>query len=136
MKRGINKVIVMGNLGKDPEMRYTPNGKPVTQFSVAVNEVWGSEESQKSVEWFNIEVWGKPAEILNEHLKKGSPIYIEGRQKTDKYKDKESGADVYRQKIVATDFRFLGGAQTAGSDQAAEGGETGEEETSFGFGQE
>ncbi len=86
MSRGLNKVMVIGHLGRDPEMRYTPSGKPVTTFTVASSRTWNSSDGEKhsETEWFTIVTWGNLAEICNQYLKKGAKVYVEGRIKPDK----------------------------------------------------
>lgn len=102
----LNRVQLIGNLGKDPESRFTPNGKKVTHFSVAVSNRWKSGgETRESTEWVNIEAWGRLGEVCQEYLKKGSLVYIEGRLKTDKYEDK--GETKYYTKVVALTLQFL-----------------------------
>jgi single-strand DNA-binding protein len=128
MSRGLNEVKIIGNLGKTPEMRYTPAGKAVTTFSVAVNEKWGDGEEQKRTEWFSCEAWGKGAEILNQYLKKGSSVYISGRQQTDKWE--KDGSTHYKVKLVVKEFLFLGDAN--GNGEAAEAEPVSEESTEFG----
>ncbi len=111
MARGINKVILVGNLGKDPETRYMPNGKPVTNFSIATSESWTDRQSgdkQERTEWHNIVMFEKLAEIAAEYLRKGSQVYIEGSLRTRKWQDKE-GKDRYTTEIVARDMQMLGG---------------------------
>lgn len=111
MARGINKVILVGNLGKDPETRYMPNGKPVTNFSIATSESWtdkSSGDKQERTEWHNIVMFEKLAEISAEYLRKGSQVYIEGSLRTRKWQDKE-GKDRYTTEIVARDMQMLGG---------------------------
>lgn len=104
----LNKVQIIGNLGKDPEMRYTPNGKSVTSFNVAVNSTYKvGDEQRKETEWFNVEAWGKTGEIIKQYASKGSSIYVEGRLKTDKFEDKQSGETKYFTKVVVTSFQFL-----------------------------
>lgn len=118
---GLNKVMVIGNLGRDPEMRYTPSGSPVTSFSVAVSRTWNTPEGEKreETEWFNVECWNKLAEIANQYLQKGKQVYVEGRLKTDSWEDKNSGEKKYRTKLVATDLTMLGTRGDAmGGDQA------------------
>jgi single-strand DNA-binding protein len=107
---GLNKVMIIGNLGRDPEMRYTPSGSPVTNFSVAVSRNWKSQEGEarEETEWFNVECWNKLAEVANQYLSKGKQVYIEGRLKTDSWEDKQSGEKKYRTKVMATDMTFLG----------------------------
>src|SRR5688500_657151 len=110
MARGINKVILVGNLGKDPETRYMPNGKPVTNFSIATSESWTDKQSgdkQERTEWHNIVMFEKLAEIAAEYLRKGSQVYVEGSLRTRKWQDKE-GKDRYTTEIVARDIQMLG----------------------------
>lgn len=87
----VNKVILVGNLGRDAEVRYTPGGAAVARFSIATTEVWNDKSGQKQerTEWHNIDLWGKQAESLSEYLVKGKQVYIEGRLQTDEYTDKE-----------------------------------------------
>ena len=103
----LNRVQFIGRLGKDPESRFTPTGKKVTNFSLAVSSRWksGDSETKEYTEWINIEVWGRLGEVCQEYLKKGSLIYLEGRMKTDKYEDK--GESRFYTKIVATGLEFL-----------------------------
>lgn len=91
MSRGLNKVQIIGHLGKDPEMRYTPSGKPVTTFSVAVSRTWNSSDGERhsETEWFNIVAWGTLAETCKQYLVKGQQVYIEGRLQTRRWDDKE-----------------------------------------------
>jgi single-strand DNA-binding protein len=112
---GVNKVILIGNLGKDPEMRYTPNGQPVTSFSLATTERWNDKNNQKQekTEWHNIVVWGKLAELANQYLKKGRSAYIEGRITTRSWDDRD-GNKKYRTEIIANQIQFLGSNQGAG----------------------
>lgn len=110
MARGVNKVILIGTLGRDPETRYMPSGSAVTSFSVATNESWKdktSGEKKEHTEWHNIVIFGKLAEIASEYLKKGSQVYLEGKNKTDKY-DKE-GQTHYSTKVVVNNMQMLGG---------------------------
>jgi len=108
---GINKCIIIGTLGKDPETRFIPSGGAVTNFSVATNETWKDKqtgEKQEKCEWHNISIFGKLAEIAGEYLKKGSQVYLEGKITTEKWKDKE-GNDRYTTKIIANQMQMLGG---------------------------
>lgn len=119
MARGINKVILVGNLGKDPEVRYAPNGGAVANLSVATAESWKdkvSGERQERTEWHRVVFFGKLAEIANEYLKKGAQIYVEGRLQTRKWQDKE-GKDRYTTEIVGSELQMLGG-RSAGSTTA------------------
>ena len=102
----LNRVQLIGNLGKDPETRFTPTGKKVAHFSLAVNRRWKSAgETKEYTEWINVEAWGRLGEVIQEYLKKGSLVYIEGRLKTDKYEDK--GETKYYTKVVAQSLEFL-----------------------------
>ncbi|MDO9303541.1 MAG: single-stranded DNA-binding protein [Anaerolineales bacterium] len=103
----LNRVQLIGRLGKDPESKFTPTGKKVTQFRLAVDNRWKdkSGETKESTEWVNIEAWGRLGEVCQEYLKKGSLIFIEGRLKTDKYEDK--GETRYFTKVVALTLQFL-----------------------------
>ncbi len=106
--RGLNKVQIIGNLGRDPEMRYTPNGKPVTTFAVAVSRSWLKPEGERAekTEWFNVVVWDHLAEICNQQLQKGSAVYVEGRLETRSW-ETENGAKHYRTEIVANEVIIL-----------------------------
>jgi len=103
----LNRVQLIGRLGKDPESRYTPTGKQVTHFSLAVSNRWRSKEGETKeyTEWVNIEAWGRLGEVCQEYLKKGSLIYLEGRLKTDKYE--EEGESRFYTKVVALAVQFL-----------------------------
>ena len=110
MARGVNKVILVGNLGKDPESRYMPNGKAVTNFSVATSESWKDKqtgEQREQTEWHNIVMYERLAEIAAEYLKKGSQVYLEGRLRTRKWQDKE-GRDRYTTENIANEMQMLG----------------------------
>jgi single-strand DNA-binding protein len=111
MAKSVNKVILVGNLGKDPEIKYTPNGVPVAKFSLATNERYKDKagEWHDRTEWHNIVVWQRLAEIVGEYVKKGSKIYIEGRLQTSSWEDKQSGEKKYRTEIIANDLVLLGG---------------------------
>ena len=120
----VNKVLIIGNLGKDPEMRFMPNGNAVANFSVATTESWkdkNSGEKKELTEWHNVSVFGKLAEICGEYLKKGSSVYIEGKLKTDKYE--KNGVDHYSTKVIADQMRMLGskGGDTGNNQGRAEG---------------
>lgn len=109
MGRGLNKVMIIGHLGRDPEMRYTPSGRPVTSFSVATSRSWTSAEGERreEVEWFNVVAWGALAEICKSHLSKGLQVYIEGRLQTRGWED-DSGKKHYRTELVANEMILLG----------------------------
>jgi single-strand DNA-binding protein len=111
----VNKVIIIGNLGRDPETRYLPSGDAVTNVSIATSEKWKDKagEMQEHTEWHRVAFFGKLAEIAGEYLKKGSPVYVEGRIRTRKWQDKD-GQDKYSTEIVANSMQLLGG-RTSGS---------------------
>ena len=111
MARGINKVILVGHLGQDPEVRYMPSGGAVTNLSVATTDSWTDRQSgqrQERTEWHRIAMFNKLAEIAGEYLKKGSQVYIEGRLQTRKWQD-NNGQDRYTTEIIANDMQMLGG---------------------------
>jgi single-strand DNA-binding protein len=109
MARGLNKVMIIGHLGRDPEMRYTPNGRPVTSFSVATTRTWTSAEGERreETEWFNVVAWGNLAEICKAHLTKGQQVYVEGRLQTRGWED-EDGKKHFRTELVANEMILLG----------------------------
>ena len=114
----VNKVILVGNLGKDPEVRYTAGGQAVANLRIATSRSWTDKQSgqkKEETEWHDVEVWGKQAEQCGEYLAKGRQVYVEGRLKTDKWQDKQSGQDRYKVKVVADTVRFLGGGGALGS---------------------
>jgi single-strand DNA-binding protein len=117
----VNKVILVGNLGRDPEVRYMPDGGAVTNISVATTDVWKDKggEKQERTEWHRVVFFSKLAEIAGEYLKKGSPVYIEGRLQTRKWQDKE-GQDRYTTEIVADRMQMLGSRSGAGGAETAE----------------
>ena len=108
--RGLNKVQIIGNLGRDPEMRFTQDGTPVTNFSVAVNDSWQGRdgEQRERTEWFKVVAWRRLAEISNEYLRTGGKVYVEGRLETQKWQDQE-GNDRYTTELIARDLLMLGG---------------------------
>src|SRR6202035_4386230 len=109
MAKSVNKVILVGNLGKDPEVKFTPSGVPVAKFSLATNERFKDKagEWQDRTEWHNIVAWQRLAEIVGEYVKKGSKVYIEGRLPTSSRDDKETGQKKYRTEIIANDLVLL-----------------------------
>jgi single-strand DNA-binding protein len=111
----VNKVILIGNLGRDPETRYMPDGGAVTNISVATTDVWKDKagEKQEKTEWHRVAFFGKLAEIAGEYLKKGSQVYVEGRLQTRKWQDKD-GNDKYTTEIVADRMQMLGSRQGMG----------------------
>jgi single-strand DNA-binding protein len=121
---GVNKVILIGNLGRDPEVRYTPGGQAVANFTVATNENWTDKQGQKQerTEWHKIVVWGKLAELCGEYLSKGRQAYIEGRLQTREWTNKE-GAKQYTTEVVANQVVFLsGGERGQGRGASRQGG--------------
>jgi single-strand DNA-binding protein len=111
----VNKVILVGNLGRDAEVRYTPGGAAVARFSIATTEVWNDKSGQRQerTEWHNIDLWGKQAESLSEYLVKGKQVYIEGRLQTDEYTDKE-GQKKKSTKVRCERVVLLGGGRGGG----------------------
>jgi single-strand DNA-binding protein len=130
MVRGLNKVMVIGNVGRDPEMRYIPSGKPVTSFSVATSRSWTNSEGERreETEWFNVVAWGNLAEICKQHLRRGQQVYIEGRLQTRSWEDHE-GKKRFRTELVASEMILLGGRRSAS--EAIESTGVGEEEFPF-----
>lgn len=127
MARGINKVIIVGNLGADPEIRHTGGGTTVTNIRVATSETWTDKQSgekQERTEWHRIVLFGRLAEIAGEYLKKGRQVYIEGSLRTDKYTDKD-GIERYTTDIVANEMQMLGGGDGGGGQQRQGGGHGG-----------
>lgn len=115
MARGVNKVILVGNLGKDPEVRYMPSGGAVTTVTIATSESWKDKqtgEQKERTEWHNIVFYNRLAEIAGEYLKKGSQIYVEGSLRTEKYE--KDGVTKYSTKIIANEMQMLGGRGGAG----------------------
>ncbi len=124
----VNKVILIGNLGKDPEVRYTQGGQAVANLRIATSRSWTDKQSgqrKEETEWHDVEVWGKQAEQCGEYLAKGRQVYVEGRLKTDKWQDKTSGQERSRVKVVADSVRFLGGRGAGGPGGPGGGGRGG-----------
>jgi single-strand DNA-binding protein len=122
----VNKVIVLGNLGKDPEVRYTPNGSAVCNLRIATTRNWKNKESgekMEETEWHSVVLYDRQAEIAGEYLKKGRPVYIEGRLKTRKWQDKD-GIDRYTTEIVSDSMQLLGGRDSMGGGEE-DGGNSG-----------
>lgn len=114
--RGVNKVILVGNLGKDPDIRYMPSGAAVANVTIATNESWKDKntgEMREKTEWHNVVFFNRLAEIVGEYLKKGSQVYVEGRLQTRKWQDK-SGNDRYTTEIIASEMQMLGGRSGMG----------------------
>lgn len=123
--RGVNKVILVGNLGKDPEVRYMPNGNAVATFTVATSESWKDQQGQlqEKTEWHNIVMYRRLAEIAGEYLKKGAKVYLEGKLQTSKWTDQQSGQDRYKTEIVAAEMQMLDGRQGGqGAPASGQGG--------------
>lgn len=111
----LNKVMLMGNLTRDPELRYTPNNTAVTNIGLAINRTWfdkNTNQKNEETTFVDCEAWGRTAEVINEHLSKGRPIYVEGRLKLDQWQDKESGANRSKMKIVVESFEFIDSRQS------------------------
>ncbi len=125
----VNKVILLGNLGRDPEVRYTPNGNAVCNLRIATTRNWKARdtgERQEETEWHSVVLYDRQAEVAGEYLKKGRPVYIEGRLKTRKWQDKD-GNDRYTTEIVADSMQLLGGREGAGAPADESTGSRGEE---------
>lgn len=111
MSRGLNKVMIIGNLGRDPEMRYTPSGRPVTSFSVAASRAWNTSDGERhtETEWFNVVAWGNLAEICKQYLTKGQRVYVEGRLQTRRWEDsqgnKHSATEIVANEMIILDDR-------------------------------
>ena len=117
MSKSVNKVILIGTLGKDPELKYTPQGTAVAKFSMATNENFKDKQSgewKERTDWHNIVCWARTAEIAAEYLKKGRKVYIEGRLSTRSWDDKETGQKKYMTEVVANDLVLLGGKGDGG----------------------
>ena len=122
MSRGVNKVILVGNLGRDPEVRYMPSGNAVANVTLATTESWKDKQSgekQERTEWHNVVFYSRLAEIAGEYLKKGSQVYVEGSLRTRKWQDK-SGNDRYTTEIIASEMQMLGGRSGSAGYAAAD----------------
>ena len=116
MARGVNKVILVGNLGGDPEMRHTGSGTAITTINIATSESWTDKQSgekQERTEWHRVKLFGRLAEIAGDYLKKGRQVYIEGSLRTDKYTDK-AGVERYSTDVIASEMQMLGGMEGGG----------------------
>src|SRR5918911_2515954 len=113
MAKDLNKVMLTGHLGADPEMRYTPQGSAVTTFRVASGRSWKSSDgsAHEETEWFRVVAWDKLGEICNQYLTKGTRVYVEGRLRTNKWQDKETGQDRYSTEVIASDMIILSSRQ-------------------------
>lgn len=117
----VNKVILVGNLGRDPEVRYNPDGGSICNLSIATTSSWkdkASGEKREETEWHRVVMYNRLAEIAGEYLKKGRSVYIEGRLKTRKWQDKDTGADRYSTEIIADQMQMLGGREEGGGESA------------------
>ena len=124
MARGVNKVIIVGNLGADPDVRQTGSGTSITTLSVATKDTWTDKQSgekQERTEWHRVKMFGRLAEIAGEYLKKGKQVYIEGSLRTDKYTDKQ-GVEKYSTDIIANEMQMLGGNDGGGGGGQRQGG--------------
>jgi single-strand DNA-binding protein len=117
----VNKVILVGNLGRDPEVRYSPDGAAICNVSIATTSSWKDKttgEKREETEWHRVVFYNRLAEIAGEYLKKGKPVYVEGRLKTRKWQDKDTGADKFTTEIVADQMQLLGGREDSGGAQS------------------
>jgi len=124
MARGINKVILVGNLGADPETRYTASGAAITTIRIATSESWRDKqtgETQERTEWHRVKFFGRLAEIAGEYLRKGRQVYIEGSLRTDKWQD-QSGQDRYTTEVIANEMQMLGGRGDEAPARSSQGG--------------
>src|SRR5690606_4350214 len=124
----VNKVILVGNLGRDPEVRYSPDGAAICNVSIATTSQWkdkNSGERREETEWHRVVFYNRLAEIAGEYLRKGRPVYVEGRLKTRKWQDKDTGADRYSTEIVADQMQMLGGRGEGSGDAPMGGGDYG-----------
>lgn len=130
MSRGLNKVMIIGRLGRDPEMRYTPSGRPVTTYSVATTRTWNSSDGERhtETEWFNVVAWGSLAEICKQHLAKGQQVYVEGRLQTRTWED-NNGNKHTTTEIVASEMIVLSDKKDENPEEEIETGS--EEEFPF-----
>lgn len=129
MSRGLNKVMIIGHLGRDPEMRYTPSGRSVTSFSVATSRNWTTAEGERrtETEWFNVVAWGSLAEICNQYLKKGQQVYVEGRLQTRRWEDEEgnkrSATEIVAREMIMLSQKSEKDGEAAGDDHYPENDE-------------
>ncbi len=125
---GVNKVIIVGRLGSDPELKYTSGNQAITRFSVATSEQWKNKQTgdmQEKTEWHRIVVWGKMAEVCNQHLAKGRQVYIEGKLQTRSWDDQATGQKKYSTEIVAQTVQFLGSANAGAQERSAASNQSG-----------
>ncbi|QLE84144.1 single-stranded DNA-binding protein [Shewanella sp. Scap07] len=133
--RGVNKVILVGNLGKDPEVRYMPNGNAVANFTVATSESWKDQQGQQQerTEWHNIVMYRRLAEVAGEYLKKGSKVYLEGKLQTSKWQDQQTGQDRYKTEINASEMQMLDSRGQGGQGGQQGGGGYGQQQQGGGY---
>jgi single-strand DNA-binding protein len=119
----VNKVILVGNLGRDPELRTTPSGQPVANFSLATNRRWRDRDGnrQEQTEWHDIVCWGRQAEVAGQYLTKGKQIYVEGRLQTRSWEDRQSGEKRYRTEVICENFQMLGSRGGGGYEPGDQG---------------
>ncbi len=129
----LNKVLLMGNLTRDPELRMTPNGTAICTFSLAINRQYKTEsgETKEEVTYVDIEAWGKQGEIISKYVTKGRPLYVEGRLRLDQWEDKNTKEKRSRMKIVLEAFQFLGDSRGGQAGGGGAGGEEGGSSPSF-----
>jgi single-strand DNA-binding protein len=129
----VNKVILIGNLGRDPEVRTTPNGQTVASFTLATSRRWKDKDGnrQEQTEWHNIVVWGRQAETAGQYLTKGKQVYVEGRLQTRSWEDRNSGEKRYKTEIVCDNFQMLGGRGESGGSRGADHGHSEPEDPHF-----
>jgi single-strand DNA-binding protein len=134
MSRGLNKVMIIGYLGRDPELRYTPSGRPVTSFSVGTTRSWNSPngERREETEWFNVVAWGNLAEICKQYLTRGQQVYIEGRLQTRRWEDQE-GKKHSNPEVIANEMIILGDRSKPSGEGSSGTGEAPVEEDEFPF---
>ena len=135
MARGVNKAIIVGNLGRDPEVRYAANGNPIANVAVATTDSWRDKQSgerQEKTEWHRVVFFGRLAEIAGEYLRKGSQVYIEGRLQTRKWEDQKTGQERYTTEIVANDMQMLGSRGGSGEMPSEDKGDFGSKDPGSG----
>ncbi|GAB4541037.1 MAG: hypothetical protein Fur002_08740 [Anaerolineales bacterium] len=139
MSKGLNKVQIIGHLGKDPEMRYTPSGKPVTTFSIAVSRAWSSADGERhtETEWFNVVAWSNLAETCKQYLSKGQRVYVEGRLQTRRWDDKEgqkhTSVEIVASEMIMLDRKDSNNNQSQEAESTSESGASAAPEEEFPF---
>lgn len=123
----LNKVMLMGNLTRDPELRYTPKGQAVTDVGLAVNRKYKVEnEMREEVTFVDVTFWGKQAEVVCQWMKKGRPLFVEGRLQMDSWDDKQTGKKMYKMRVIGEDFQFLGSKDSGGGGGGGSAGDSGD----------